>query len=584
MCGAVFLGSIAAAWALYVAAGQSAVVGAVGVPVIVGVPALYMAGKAMQGDRSDTAFTLSIDEVTERLAQDTRRFWSDEAHRRGLIDPVPLPVPWDAADEHLVTDWDRIAREAAEWRRPASSESPHATRLCGTGNQVADVLAGIPTRRLVVLGDKGAGKTTLLIRLALRLTADRGGPGEQVPVLLPLADWSGRDGRFLDWVVDQIGEQFPDLKRPYGGAAGSQSCARQLVDERRVMLLIDGLDEIPESRRRTAITRINDDLDFFAGVVLTSRTTEYRETVGPTTRNPVRLRGAAGIELGPVALGDVKKYLTDAAGGEAAAEDRWRSVLVEMDHDGSGVNGAFRSPLMVSLAVAVYRLEHDDLDGAGRGPDELCRRSRQQVERHLLTELIPTLYRPHRDRSQRCLWTRHPRQLTKVRKWLAFLAQRLTPHGGHAPDRAWWYLEDAVSTRLVGAVIGSTTALFTGTMAALAAAAVTAPGSNRTAWLWTAAGVGIMSGVAAGTVSGSEDAVELGARLTVLGRTGEGIAYVFTIWAPAMVVRSCLAVRGRLPWRLSRFLKDAHMHHGVLRRSGQAYEFRHAELQRQLTP
>jgi hypothetical protein len=43
-----------------------------------------------------------------------------------------------------------------------------------------------------------------------------------------------------------------------------------------------------------------------------------------------------------------------------------------------------------------------------------------------------------------------------------------------------------------------------------------------------------------------------------------------------------LALRGRLPWRLMRFLADAHVHRGVLRQAGAFYQFRHAELQRHL--
>jgi hypothetical protein len=48
-----------------------------------------------------------------------------------------------------------------------------------------------------------------------------------------------------------------------------------------------------------------------------------------------------------------------------------------------------------------------------------------------------------------------------------------------------------------------------------------------------------------------------------------------------LVVRSWLAVRGRLPWRLQRFLDDAHQRE-VLRRVGVLWQFRHARLQDRL--
>jgi hypothetical protein len=51
-----------------------------------------------------------------------------------------------------------------------------------------------------------------------------------------------------------------------------------------------------------------------------------------------------------------------------------------------------------------------------------------------------------------------------------------------------------------------------------------------------------------------------------------------TAWAWFQAARLWLALRGRLPWRLMRFLDDAHRR-GVLRQTGAVYEFRHGRLQ-----
>lgn len=53
-------------------------------------------------------------------------------------------------------------------------------------------------------------------------------------------------------------------------------------------------------------------------------------------------------------------------------------------------------------------------------------------------------------------------------------------------------------------------------------------------------------------------------------------------WLSYLAARYYLAVRGHLPWRLMRFLDDAH-ERGVLRRAGAIYQFRHARLQEYLT-
>ncbi|MGH3829204.1 MAG: trypsin-like peptidase domain-containing protein [Pseudonocardiaceae bacterium] len=49
-------------------------------------------------------------------------------------------------------------------------------------------------------------------------------------------------------------------------------------------------------------------------------------------------------------------------------------------------------------------------------------------------------------------------------------------------------------------------------------------------------------------------------------------------WGAYAVSRIWLALRGDVPWRLMRFLDDAH-HRGVLRQSGAVYQFRHSRLQ-----
>jgi hypothetical protein len=59
---------------------------------------------------------------------------------------------------------------------------------------------------------------------------------------------------------------------------------------------------------------------------------------------------------------------------------------------------------------------------------------------------------------------------------------------------------------------------------------------------------------------------------------GTGMAGLISrAWGSFCLARSWLALRGRLPWRLMRFLDDAHRR-GVLRQSGAVYQFRHATL------
>jgi hypothetical protein len=54
-----------------------------------------------------------------------------------------------------------------------------------------------------------------------------------------------------------------------------------------------------------------------------------------------------------------------------------------------------------------------------------------------------------------------------------------------------------------------------------------------------------------------------------------------SVWGRYIMAKMWAAIRGELPWRLMRFLDDAHRR-GVLRRAGAVYQFRHARLQQYL--
>ena len=59
------------------------------------------------------------------------------------------------------------------------------------------------------------------------------------------------------------------------------------------------------------------------------------------------------------------------------------------------------------------------------------------------------------------------------------------------------------------------------------------------------------------------------------------LALTLSTWARLQVAKTWLAARGKLPWRLMRFLEDAHAC-GALRQAGASYQFRHVRLQERL--
>ncbi|MGW1610324.1 NACHT domain-containing protein [Streptomyces sp. NPDC002285] len=64
--------------------------------------------------------------------------------------------------------------------------------------------------------------------------------------------------------------------------------------------------------------------------------------------------------------------------------------------------------------------------------------------------------------------------------------------------------------------------------------------------------------------------------------TGLAIGIRQSAWIRYALARCYLALRAGVPFDLMAFLADAHEHHGVLRRTGAVYQFRHIELQHRL--
>ena len=141
------------------------------VTILVGLPALYLAWLAYRDARrgADTGAGLSLAEIADELAFAVRSQWEAEAATRRLNDPYPLPVSWGAADPSLTDPWDslvRLAASGAGWPAPTPENwaRDRKTWPASGDRKLVDVLATVPTGRLVVLGEPGAGKTMLMVR------------------------------------------------------------------------------------------------------------------------------------------------------------------------------------------------------------------------------------------------------------------------------------------------------------------------------------------------------------------------------------------------------------------------------------
>jgi len=123
--------------------------------------------------------------------------------------------------------------------------------------------------RVVILGEPGAGKTSSLRRLALEATWDRLGAADTVPIFVQLRDFPIDDLTVAGVTRLLRGERVPEPDLEF----------REPLLAARLLLLIDGLDELSTDGERTTVLENLRELCVQAPrvrVVLTSRDSTYR--------------------------------------------------------------------------------------------------------------------------------------------------------------------------------------------------------------------------------------------------------------------------------------------------------------------
>ncbi|MEU0582430.1 NACHT domain-containing protein [Streptomyces sp. NPDC006132] len=526
------------------------------VAALLGLPPLLLAAFGLQRGAAQPA-EQGPGELADRLAVAVRRQWEAEAEVRRLSDPYPLPVAWTAADPALTEEWSLI--------RSAGQEAPGGPvndpgrwadgpeGLSGSGSDIEQVfLDRVPTRRLVLLGEPGAGKTMVLVRLLLALLdpahrAD-GGP---VPFLFSLASFDPAAQDLRSWMVHELTREHPALGGPAQGlvtppGGSRRTLAHELLDHRLLLPLFDGLDELPAPVRPVVLDAINQTLDPKQALVLSCRTAEYGQALGPdgeASAGP--LNGAAGIVLEPLDAGTAIAYLSrDAGGGRSTGAERWARVADALADRTSPVARALSTPLGLFMARTIYNPRPGERPAGRAHPDELVDAgfpTRADVESHLFGAFVRAAYRPHPSRPVR--WS--PRQ---AEKYLAFLAHHLDSTLAGTPNLAWWQLSAGLpgyrpvlvlalwAALLAWPVLGGPAALMSGALVCLATGvgALFSPvheesgpsmgvGWVPNVFVGVGAGAGAVAGLALGLPFGAENGVATALAAGLVGAVAGGL-------------------------------------------------------------
>ena len=288
-------------------------------------------------------------------------------------------------------------------------------------------------QRVVFLGDAGAGKTILVTQLvkqllvrARELQEHRGAQPTDtlIPFYVSAASWDS-GGDIVSWIGDQLARTYPQLGSEVARGAGDRMADDWL--KHRVLPIIDGLDELPNSLRVKAIADINDRAEL--PVVVTSRPQEYMDAFDAVGRS---VSGSIVLDLNPLDISEVENYLLHTTAIVPAG--RWDDVFIRLNNDGEDpLKDVLTNPLMLWLASRVYEAKSSF---PGELANSSCFGDRETIELHLLGEFVPAIY-SHREGAHRSHWT--PEQARRYLAFLAYHAERT-----RSPDLAWWRLTRAV--------------------------------------------------------------------------------------------------------------------------------------------
>ncbi|RKN04539.1 NACHT domain-containing protein [Streptomyces radicis] len=311
--------------------------------------------QSRQSQRLVEALDLLVERLPERHGEDAafeERYRGHLARRYGRLTIFGIDL-----DDEWPLDAAYVSLEATESADRWGISDDDLRHRSGPPRRAEQALAG--RERVLLRGVAGAGKTTLVQWLAVTTAEHRPSDGllhliGRVPFVLPLR------------ALTRSGGELP-APRDFLSAVGCphtppEGWAERVLSARRALLLVDGVDEVPEPRRADTRRWLRELLREFPGTacLVTARPSAVREDWLAT-------EDFDELSLAPMSREDVAAFIERwhrAVGGTPEAA---RALLTAV-RSRPDLGRLATNPLMCGLICALHRTSHGYLP---RGREEL---------------------------------------------------------------------------------------------------------------------------------------------------------------------------------------------------------------------
>ena len=246
-------------------------------------------------------------------------------------------------------------------------------------------------RSLLILGAPGSGKTTMLLELARQLIAvARKDVTQPIPMVLSLASWTEKLS-LTDWLAQELNNLYSIPRKT----------APDWVKGNKLLLLLDGLDEVRQDSRAKCVEAINAfrKENGLTSLVVCSRSQDYAEIKGILS-----FEGA--IEVQPLTQEQIAEFF-NRFGNEMVG-------IKEALQKSNNLKEMAETPLFLSIMFVSYRNKE--------AAEILLLGDDKSQQKYLFDAYITSMF--NRPRSKNSIFEERD-----ILHWLPWLANLMKDHG-----------------------------------------------------------------------------------------------------------------------------------------------------------